>query len=127
MALLMKILHGIVVLFMLLLALLQINDPDPVIWTAFYILCALPAGLALTGRRSYLLNMALLALSALVAAIYLPGLMEYFVHAAEEPLMQGMNEQKPYIEEAREFIGALIVFLILAPYAAASRPRKPKA
>ena len=32
----------------------------------------------------------------------------------EEPLMQSMNPNKPYIEEAREFLGALIALAIVA-------------
>jgi hypothetical protein len=32
---------------------------------------------------------------------------------AEEPLMQGMNPQKPYIEECREFLGALIALALV--------------
>jgi hypothetical protein len=32
---------------------------------------------------------------------------------AEEPLMQSMNPQKPYIEECREFLGVLIAFALV--------------
>lgn len=123
MKLVMRIVHLLVVLFMMLLAALQLNDPDPILWTGFYLLCAAPAALAIVGRSIFWLNAILLVLCVVVAALYVPGLLEYFRHATEEPLMQGMNDEKPYIEEAREFIGALIVLLLIAPYAVASRPR----
>lgn len=97
-------------LFFLLLfsfALLQFNDPDPALWTGFYFICSLtPLLLAFRIRCRPLLLLNIL-LSLIVMGLYVDGAVEY-VHHAYEPLMQSMSPDKPYIEEAREFIGAAI-------------------
>lgn len=94
-------------------ALLQINDPDPVLWTGYYLICALVPLLASFKRFNLPLFWVSLALTFMVMGIYIPGALEYLRHSATEPLMQSMNPQKPYIEEAREFIGGVITLGIL--------------
>lgn len=96
-------------------ALLQINDPDPVLWISFYLVCSL-VPLLLTCKIYYpALFWFAVALCLITMGIYASGAIEYMHHAAEEMLMQSMNPQKPYIEEAREFLGSLITlgFLLL--------------
>lgn len=92
---------------------LQINDPDPVPWTGYYVLCALVPLLVAFNRFFQPFFWLTLILTVLVVGIYTPGAIEYLRHAASEPLMQSMNAQKPYIEEAREFLGAGITLGIL--------------
>ena len=97
-------------LFFLLLfsfALLQLNDPDPALWTGFYFICSLTPLLLtfrIRFRPLFFLNV---FLSFIVMGLYVGGALEYLRHA-NEPLMQSMSPDKPYIEEAREFIGAVI-------------------
>lgn len=87
---------------------LQFNDPDPVIWVSFYVICAL-VPLLLVANKFY---RPLFWLAVVICSIELinsaPGAYQYYLHMNEEPLMQGMNAQKPYIEECREFLGVLI-------------------
>lgn len=87
---------------------LQFNDPDPEVWVTFYVLCALVPGLVVFKKFSWILLG--LAVAACLAQLVIsgPGAYMYYLHRMEEPLMQAMNPQKPYIEEAREFLGALI-------------------
>lgn len=104
--------------FLCLLALLgfawlQINDPDPVLWTGYYLLCALVPLLVMFNRFHRPLFWLMTAITLVVIAIYVPGTIEYLRHANTEPLMQSMNPEKPYIEEAREFIGGAITLAIL--------------
>jgi len=97
------------VFFLLLFsfALLQLNDPDPALWTGFYFICSLtPLLLAFRISLQPLLFLNVI-LSLIVMGFYLDGALEYLRHAYE-PLMQSMSPDKPYIEEAREFIGAVI-------------------
>lgn len=87
---------------------LQFNDPDPIIWVGFYTLCALiPLLLVFNifNRGLFLLTAIWCCIELLISA---PGAYQYYLHMTEEPLMQGMNPQKPYIEECREFLGVLI-------------------
>ena len=87
---------------------LQFNDPDPIIWVSFYTICALVPLLLIANkfyRPLFWLAVVICTLEIINSA---PGAYQYYLHMAEEPLMQGMNEQKPYIEECREFLGVLI-------------------
>jgi len=93
---------------LLMFASLQFNDPDPIIWVSFYSLCAMVPTLLLFNK--FYRPLFLLAVMGCVTEIIIstPGAYQYFLHMAHEPLMQGMNTEKPYIEECREFLGALI-------------------
>jgi hypothetical protein len=110
---LLRALAGCLFIVLLGFAALQINDPDPVLWTGYYVLCALVPLLVIFRRFNYPLFWLCVAISIGVIGIYTPGTIEYLRHAAQEPLMQSMNPQKPYIEEAREFIGGAITLAIL--------------
>jgi len=92
---------------------LQINDPDPIPWTGYYVLCALVPLLVTFNRFYHPFFWLTLILTLLVIGIYTPGTLDYLRHVDTEPLMQSMNPQKPYIEEAREFLGAAITLGIL--------------
>ena len=92
---------------------LQFNDPDPVIWVSFYGLCAAVPLLLLANkfiRPLFWLTLVICGIELFVSA---PGAYNYYLHMDQEPLMQGMNPDKPYIEEAREFLGALIALLLV--------------
>lgn len=100
-------------LFQLLCAWLQVNDPDPLIWTSYYLLCAAVPLLVVFKRFYAPLFWVALTLSALVVAIYIPGTLEYLRHMNQEPLMQSMNPEKPYIEETRELIGGALALVMV--------------
>jgi hypothetical protein len=89
-------------------AALQFNDPDPVIWVSFYLACALVPLLLFFNKFYRTLFWFAVTICIIQLVISAPGAYQYYLHMAEEPLMQGMNSEKPYIEECREFLGALI-------------------
>jgi hypothetical protein len=94
-------------------AALQFNDPDPVIWVSFYCLCATVPLLLLANkfiRPLFWLTLAICVIELLLSA---SGTYNYYLHMDQEPLMQSMNPEKPYIEEAREFLGALIALVLV--------------
>ena len=108
-----KTLYFIFGITLLSFAGLQSNDPDPIIWISFYALCALiPSLLFLNifNRPLFILAIIWCGVELFISA---PGAYQYYLHMAEEPLMQGMNPQKPYIEECREFLGALIALALV--------------
>ena len=108
-----KILHFLFSATLLVFASLQFNDPDPIVWVSFYAICALVPTLLLFNR--FYRAIFWLAVTACAAQLILsaPGAYQYFLHMAQEPLMQGMNAEKPYIEECREFLGALIALALI--------------
>ena len=114
------ILAALFTLILFSFAALQLNDPDPFIWVGFYSICALVPLLLLFERflPSHQLLRPLLWLSLLLCSVQLliaaPGAFSYWQHSADEALMQAMSPSKPYIETAREFLGALIALLLVA-------------
>lgn len=87
---------------------LQLNDPDPLFWGGFYALCALVPLLTAVGVENRVLYVLCLVYGLVVMGPTVDGVSEYLRHADTESLLQGMALEKPYIEEAREFLGALI-------------------
>ena len=87
---------------------LQFNDPDPLPWIGFYVLCALVSLLLVFNIFYSSLFWLAVAACLLRLLIVGSGAFEYLQHMDQEPLMQAMNPNKPYIEEAREFLGAFI-------------------
>jgi hypothetical protein len=106
--------HLMAFLLLVVAAALQLNDPDPVYWGGFYSFCALIPLLAIFRIHSWILY-ALCAIYGLVVIIpTIDGFAEYLRQA--EPLLQQMSADKPYIEEAREFLGALIALALISVY-----------
>lgn len=92
---------------------LQLNDPDAIFWVIIYGVAALVPLLGLV-RRSYLpISLIAVALCLMELIMNIPGYYTYWLHHQNEALMQSMNPDKPYIEEAREFLGSLIALLLV--------------
>jgi hypothetical protein len=101
------------VLLLLAFATLQWNDPDPVLWIIFYALCAAVPLLALLNKPLKIVCSLALIACLIEMTRTAEGAYNYYLHMTEEPLMQSMNPNKPYIEEAREFLGALIALALV--------------
>jgi hypothetical protein len=123
-----KSIHLLFALCLLAFAALQFNDPDPITWILFYGICAAVPGLALFDRPIKPVFWIALALCGINLALYASGAYNYYLHRNQEPLMQGMNPDKPYIEEAREFLGVLIAlsFVVISNALAASNNKISK-
>lgn len=108
--------HLLALIVLAWFAALQLNDPDPLYWGGFYMLCALVPLLAVFRIESLILYglCVVYGISALILTG--AGELEYLRHAGTESLLQGMNSDKPYIEEAREFLGALIALALISVY-----------
>lgn len=87
---------------------LQFNDPDPLIWISFYVICALVPLFLVANKFYYPVFWFAVIICCIEIVQSAPGAYQYFLHRTEEPLMQSMNPAKPYIEECREFLGVLI-------------------
>lgn len=113
-AILTKIIHSFFALTLIAFAYLQLNDPDPVVWTTFYLICAAIPLLELTNKRNRYVFWIAVTLCIIDLGIYTHGAYTYYLHSTEEALMQSMNPDKPYIEEAREFLGTLIALVMIS-------------
>jgi len=107
-------------LLLIFVAYLQLNDPDPFFWVFLYLVCAIVPGISLFKPLRLRMHLfasiaTLFCLTALIMSWH--GSMEYlFLHFNNESLIQGMSPNKPYIEEAREFFGALFALSIVLVY-----------
>ena len=108
-------------------AALQLNDPDPLYWGGFYALCTLVPLLAVFRIESLVLYGLCMIYGVSALVLTGSGELEYLQHAGTESLLQGMNPDKPYIEEAREFLGALIALALISVYPLTRRWRKQAA
>jgi len=89
-------------------AYLQLNDPDPWIWVLVYGAVGLLALLQMFEPVNKKLLWVLFGLT-LAYALYHLGFMLDFISAPEkEELFGEMQEDKPYLEGTREFLGLLM-------------------
>ncbi|MDX1546366.1 MAG: transmembrane 220 family protein [Rhodothermales bacterium] len=102
-------------------AVVQYNDPDPLLWMLFYGCVALVAGTAAFGR--YSLPFTLLVTAAAAAGLLLaaPGFIDYLTTPGAGPLTQQMDAARPYVEQAREFLGLAVALGVLVFYALRAR------
>ncbi len=122
-----KVIQLLFTLCLLTFTALQFNDPDPTTWILFYLVCAVVPSLALFNRPIKPVFWIALALCGINLALYASGAYNYYLHRTQEPLMQSMNPDKPYIEEAREFLGALIalILIVISNFLSALKRRQP--
>ena len=97
-----------------LCAALQYNDVDPELWVLIYGVSASVPLLIVVRRYSVRLFWLSLGLCVAGLAVSAQGAITYFSsYVSSESLVQDMSPTKPYIEETREFLGALIAIAIL--------------
>jgi len=117
---------ALLTLILIAFAALQLNDPDPVIWVSFYLICAAVPLLVVVNKWMRPVFWLALAICGLELALSASGAYNYYLHMDQEPLMQSMNPEKPYIEEAREFLGAFIAlgFVVISAWLARYTTKK---
>ena len=105
------VLSGLFILF----AYFQLNDPgDSTLWIAIYIILAALYGFAAFGKYSRIILGACM-IGLLGGVVYLfPSMIEFFTNDDGIGLAQTMNNDFPYIEEARECGGLMIGLVALA-------------
>jgi hypothetical protein len=106
--------HVMAFLLLITAAALQLNDPDPVYWGGFYFVCSLVPLLAIFRINSWILYVlcGIYGLAVIIPTI--DGFIQDLRLA--EPLLQQMSPDKPYVEEAREFLGVLIALALIVVY-----------
>ncbi len=104
----MRIVCFILAAIAILFAAFQYNDPDPWTWIGLYGaagISLLLAGFRITSRwLAWLTAVAALVLAARSA----PGVWQYLTNHDGQTLANAMSKEHPYIEETREFGGAII-------------------
>lgn len=112
----MKVIHLIVVALFTWMAVIQFNDPDPAYWVIVYTAVAWVAVLALFKRRNRPLMYVSFGMIFAGLLIATPGFIEFIQSGNYSLISAEMQDSKPYIESAREFIGLLIAATALTFY-----------
>ncbi|TAE48036.1 MAG: hypothetical protein EAZ89_16160 [Bacteroidetes bacterium] len=108
----MKFLRPLFTVLFALFAWYQLNDPDSWFWTILYVALSICVGLSdrKEAERPMLITGAFCVAGLLR---YLPGLLAFLFNKDGISFSMGMQNDYPYIEEAREFGGMLISTLVL--------------
>lgn len=107
---------------MLVFGLLQLNDPDPLIWVSYYVLVACACTFAAYRPLPGVAFWSLLGLSAAGVAVTLPGFVDWLLNRPPSDLWAPMSAERMYIEHSRELLGLLIAAGCLFAARRLSRP-----
>jgi len=108
--------HVLVTIVFLVMAAIQLNDPDPVYWFVVYaVVAAVPAGRAFGCQLSVTLAVAggMVLAGLLISG---PGFVDYLASGDYAAIGGKMAGGQTYVESAREFLGLLIAGVCLAVY-----------
>lgn len=95
----------------MLFAFVQINDPDFLPWVILYLVVAELFVFNWLGKGNRDLTLGVMVLLFALAVTHAPGLWEFFFNDDGITFSQGMSNEYPYIEQAREFGGLVIAGL----------------
>lgn len=112
----MRFVHAIVGLLFVWMAVIQLNDPDPLYWFVVYVMVAIIPGARVLGHR--LVTVWLIVLGMVIAGLLmsLPGFFDYLMSGDYSGIGGHMTDEKPYVESGREFLGLMIAVVCLLAY-----------
>ena len=95
----------------LLFAIVQWNDPDPLIWMIFYgVMSLIYILLALGKRFAFYLSVLMLTVSVVYMGFILPEIIKW-IKDGMPSIVQSMKATIPSIEYTREFLGLLLCLI----------------
>lgn len=112
----MKIFNLVFCLLFIFFAALQYNDPDPYLWMPIYLYSAVLCWLAFRNRfypKAYLIGIVGYFVYTTIKIFQPDGVIDWYKDHNSESLVQTMKATKPWIENAREFGGLLILIIVL--------------
>jgi len=111
-----KLVHTVIALMFMAMAIVQLNDPDPIFWVAVYMAVAFVPVSKLLAYRSIAIFYVAVGMCLAGLLISAPGFIDYLSSQDFTAINGGMSEEKPYVESAREFLGMLIGAVCLMFY-----------
>ena len=95
----------------LLFAIVQWNDPDPLIWMIFYGVMSLIYILLAFGKKfAFYLSVLMLIVSVVYMGLILPEIIKW-IQDGMPSIVQSMKATIPTIEYTREFLGLLLCLI----------------
>ena len=109
-----KILNALLAVMFLSFAVVQYNDPDPLLWMLVYGSMMTLCILSIFGFHPVRLMIAMIGGILILSAQHVDGFGEWLRSPNRYLLFEDLAKmQYPYIEEAREFLGLLICLAVL--------------
>lgn len=109
----MKFLPFVFALLFLASSAVQLNDPDGIYWFLGYLVLAIISVANGLGKVNPTWNLIVLSVLGAGVLFYAPGFYEFLTNQDGIAFSQGMQNDYPYIEEAREFGGLLIASICM--------------
>jgi energy-coupling factor transporter transmembrane protein EcfT len=109
-----RLINIVLFVMLILFAVIQLNDQDPMLWFSIY---AFTAVLALASNYLKIPKWFLwlvLALLLVYSITYFPFLIDWLQTENKNELFGEMVYEKPYLEGTREFLGLIISALVVA-------------
>ena len=108
----MKIVNWILTILFALFALVQLNDPDPIVWVIIYATVAMISGFAAVGKYNKNVTLTVIGICIVWMMTLVPGVVDW-VNEGMPSITGSMKAESPYIEYLREFLGLFIALLAL--------------
>lgn len=108
----MKTINIILTVLFVIFAAVQLNDPDPWLWVLIYGLVAVITGMAAMGRVQPKFLLGAIIACGIGIALYLPDFVGW-LQMGTPTITGSMKAESPHVELVREFLGLVIVFLVL--------------
>jgi hypothetical protein len=113
----MKILKITFAALFFVFALVQINDPDPLLWLIVYGIMVVVSVMAVFKKYPVRIMTAMAAGYLILTVMHFDGFTDWLASPDRRLLFDDLAKmQYPYIEEAREFLGLLICLAVLIFY-----------
>lgn len=109
----MKILRLLLGAIFLVFALIQLNDPDPMLWVFIYGVASGLFFISAFKPVSLQLLISVIVGSACFSLFFLPKVIDLFSVGQISEITESMKAEKDYIEETREFLGLWIMNVAL--------------
>jgi hypothetical protein len=113
----MKIFNSIFLILFVVSAILQYNDPDPVLWILIYLFAAFSCYLSIRNLNYPWINLtAIVLLFSYAVFLFLDkdGVLAWLTDHQAENIAGSMKASTPWIEETREFFGLAIILTVLS-------------
>ena len=105
---------AIAALVFLLFAYVQLNDPDPFIWVAIYLITALFFVVSIFRKIPRLLLYGFAIVLLFYATMHVEYAIEWLMSENKGALFDEMEEDEIFLEGTREFLGLLIALAAVA-------------
>jgi len=105
----MKIFNLILAVIFLLFAVVQLNDPDWMFWTALYLSVSVVCGFAAFGKRNRWIILLVMAVCVYELSTLITPFLQW-VKDGMPSITESMKASSPYVELVREFLGVAIAF-----------------